>query len=384
MFGKSFKLFKLFGFTVRIDLSWLIILVLVVWSLAAGVFPAEVKGLSWEAYLAMGLIAAVGLFGSVILHELCHSLVARLYGMEMKGITLFLFGGVAEMADEPPSARAEFFMAGAGPAFSVVFGGIFLGLSFLARAASLPASVVDVIGWIGLINLALAAFNLIPGFPLDGGRVLRSILWYFKGDLRWSTQVASRVGAGFGIVLIGLGILSLLLGNPIGGLWWILIGWFVRSAARQGYQQVLIRQALSGETVRKFMTDKPVTVDPEASVEELVENYVYRHHHKLYPVATDGHLTGCVTLRQIKTVPRDSWRTVHVRDIVSDCSENNTIAPDMDAMEALSRMNSRQTGRMMVVEDGKLVGIVTLRDLMKFLSAKLELESAETPMSKGP
>jgi Zn-dependent protease/CBS domain-containing protein len=341
------------------------------------VFPLSYEGLHWSVYLGMGLAAALGLFASIVVHELCHSLVARRYGMPIKGITLFLFGGVAEMHDEPPSAKAEFWMAIAGPVASVVVAATFLGLAQLGRIIGWPDMVNGVLQWIGFINGILAAFNLIPGFPLDGGRVLRAVLWHWKGDLRRATKTASQVGAGFGIFLIGLGILNLLFLNPLGGLWWILIGMFLRGAAKMGYQRVIIRQALQGEPVHHFMNSKPVTVSPSISIDRLVNEYVYEHHFKMFPVVDDGHLAGCVTTKQIKEVPRDVWPQCSVGDVMADCSEQNTIDPGEDAIQAFRRMNQNEVSRLMVVEEGRLRGVLTLKDLLKFLSLKLELEGNE-------
>ena len=377
MFGKTITLFRVFGFAVRIDWSWIIIVALVVWSLAGGVFPRLYEGLYWGSYLVMGLAAALGLFASIVVHELCHSLVARRYGLPMKGITLFLFGGIAEMGDEPPSPKAELLMAAAGPAASVVLCGVFLGASLISGAAGGPMAVTGVLRWIGYINGVLVVFNLIPGFPLDGGRVLRAILWRWKGDLRGATRTASRVGAVFGAVLIGLGIVNLLLLNPIGGLWWILIGMFIRGAAKMGYQQVLVRQALQGEPVRRFMNPQPVTVPPSISVDELVSNFVYHYHYKMFPVVEDGRLAGCVTTRQIKQVPRAQWTRRAVGELAVGCSPENTIAPDADAVAALSQMNQHHVSRLMVVSDGRLEGVLSLKDLLRFLSLKLELEGGE-------
>ena len=378
MFGKSVTLFRMFGFSVRIDVSWLVILALVVWSLAGGVFPQRYPGMSGWTYFLMGLAAALGLFASIVVHEFCHSLVARQYGIPMRGITLFLFGGVAEMADEPASPKAEFLMAAAGPAASVVVAGVFLTLAAVGRLAGWSDVAVGIVQWIGFINALLVAFNLIPGFPLDGGRILRSALWAWKHDLRKATQTASRVGAAFGAVLIGLGFLNLLWLNPIGGLWWILIGLFLRAAARQGYQQVVIRQMLHGEPVRQFMHDQPITVSRSLPIEDLVNNYVYHHHHKMFPVVEDGRLLGCVTTQQIKNVPRGMWPDQTVDDVMVPCGDENTIASDADTMDALRTMTRTHSSRLMVVDDSRLIGVVSLKDLLKFLDLKLELESGES------
>ncbi len=378
MFGRSITLFRLFGFAVRIDVTWIFIAVLVTWSLAQGIFPAQVKGQTALVYWVMGTLGAVGLFLSIIFHELCHSLVARRFGMEMSGITLFIFGGVAEMTDEPPSPRAEFFMAAAGPISSVL-----LGLAVLAGAWFMPGPFLKaaspakgVLLYLGEINLVLAAFNLIPAFPLDGGRVLRAVLWGRHGNIKRATRVTSTIGSGFGALLIVLGVISFITGNVVSGVWWFLIGMFLRGAAGQSYRQLLLRRELEGEPVRRFMTTDPVTVDPDVYVRDLVEQYVFRTHHKLYPVVDDGRLLGCVTLAQVKEVPREKWDWTRVRDLASGCSEENTLSPDTDAMEALTRMRRYHASRLMVVEGGTLVGILSLKDLMNFLSMKVELDAS--------
>jgi Zn-dependent protease/predicted transcriptional regulator len=374
MFGKRINLFKLLGFQVRIDLSWIVIAVLIVWSLSTGLFPYYYRGLSPETYWIMGIIGAIGLFLSIIVHEFSHSLVARKYGMPMKGITLFIFGGMAEMTDEPTSAKAEFMMAAVGPLSSVAIAVVFYAISGAVHG-SVPEPVNGVLRYIAFINLLLAAFNVLPAFPLDGGRVLRSILWGAKGNLRWATHVSSTVGSGFGILFIALGIFSFFTGNFIGGIWWFLIGMFLTSAARMSYQQLLTRRALEGESVRRFMKTDPVTVTPNLTVDRLVEDYVYVFHHKMYPVIADSNrLVGCVTTKQIKEVPREEWGRRRISDISATCSADNTISPDADAVQALSQMNRSGTSRLMVVEGDRLVGVVALKDMLRFLSLKVELD----------
>ncbi len=374
MFGKRVRLFNLLGFQVYADWSWLILFVLITWSLAGAAFPAWFPGKEDLTYWLMGVLGAVTLFVSVVWHELCHSLVARYYGMQMKGITLFLFGGVAEMDEEPPTAKAEFRMALAGPLASVVLALMFYALALAGRPMFISPALLEVFRWAAIVNLALAIFNLIPGFPLDGGRALRAALWYWKDDLRWGTRVAASMGMGFGAVLMGLGFLNLLLLNPVGGLWWILIGMFVRGAAKQSYQQVLVRRMLGGEPVRRFMTADPVTVPPALSVTELIERYLYRHHHKMYPVVEGGDLKGCVEMKALKHVPAERRDSITVAELLQPCGPENTIAPETDAMDALTRMRRNQASRFLVVEDGRLAGILSLKDLLGFLSLKMDLE----------
>ena len=374
MFGKRIRLFTLFGFTVSIDVTWFFLFALVAWSLGAGLFPAWYGELSGTTHAAMGLAGALGLFVSVVWHELCHSLVARRFGIPMEGITLFLFGGVAEMHDDPPSPTAEFLMAVAGPISSVVLAAIAFGASHGAGLLGAPASVTGVLVWLAIINVVLAVFNLAPGFPLDGGRALRAALWSYKGDLRWATRIASNIGGGFGLLLMVLGFVNLVGGNLLGGLWWILIGMFVRQASNQGYRQLVVRELLEGEPVRRFMTRDPVTVAPSTTLAHFVEDYLYRTHHKLYAVVEDGRVTGRIHIRDVKPYPRDGWEDHTVGEAAHDLDDATTIAPDADATAALARMRRGETGRLIVVEDGQAVGMLTLRDLMTFLSMKMELD----------
>jgi Zn-dependent protease/CBS domain-containing protein len=373
MFGRSIKLFSLFGFKVSIDLSWIIIAVLVSWSLAAGFFPYMYHGLSVQTYWVMGVIGALGLFLSVIFHEFCHSLVARRLGLPMKGITLFIFGGVAEMGDEPPSAKVEFWMAIAGPLSSFLLAIIFYLIYVQGLAAKWTLPVNGVIRYLAYINVLLAVFNLLPAFPLDGGRVLRSILWGIWDDLRRATRVSAVIGSAFGLGLIALGIFQLIGGNFIAGLWWFLIGLFIRNAAQMSYQQLLVRNALAGEPVRRFMNANPVTAPASVTVEQLVDDYVYKYHFKMFPVVDDGKLVGCITTRQIKEVPREQWGQVTIGEIASGGTHENTISPEIDAIKALALMHQTENSRLLVVEGTKLVGILTLKDLMAFLSLKVEL-----------
>jgi Zn-dependent protease/CBS domain-containing protein len=317
------------------------------------------------------------MFASIVFHELCHSLVARRFGLPMKGITLFIFGGVAEMDDEPPSPKAEFFMAIAGPASSILLG-LFGYAVTAAGEAWLPDPVAGVLEYLTVINFVLAGFNLVPAFPLDGGRVLRSALWQWKKNFRWATRIASKAGSFFGTVLIFLGILNVLRGNVIGGIWQLMIGLFLGNAARMSYQQVMMRRALEGGTVRQFMNTEPVTAPGSISLKDLVENYMYRYHFKMFPVVEGGSLLGCITTRMVKEVPQGEWERRTVGEVASrGCSPENTIGPDEDAIKALGVMSRTGNSRLMVVENGRLAGIITLKDIMGLLSVKLDLEDEE-------
>jgi Zn-dependent protease/predicted transcriptional regulator len=326
----------------------------------------------------MGIIGTLGLFLSVVIHEFSHSLVARRLGLPMKGITLFLFGGVAEMTEEPPNARTEFLMALAGPVASLLLGGILYGVTVLGAAGGWPAPVIGVLSYLWVINLVLAAFNLAPAFPLDGGRILRSVLWGYSKRLAWATRIASSIGGGFGYLLIGLGVLFFIRGNLVGGIWWFLIGLFVRSASAGSYQQLVTKQALAGHHVREFMEENPIAAPYQISVEQLVEDYIYKHHFKMFPVLQGEHLVGCITTRQVKELPRSEWSQHTVKERSIGCSTENTISPDADAMDALSQMHRTHNSRLMVVEGDHLVGIIALKDLLQFLSLKMDLEGRES------
>ena len=374
---RGYRLFRIFGFEVKLNATWLLLGLLITWTLAAGLFPLDYPGLSRETYWWMGVAGALGVLFSIVFHELSHSLVARRYGLPIRGITLFIFGGVAEMEDEPVTPRVEFLMAIAGPLASLLLAIVFLQFELLATTLGWHTAVVGVSHYLGILNAVLAVFNLVPAFPLDGGRVLRAALWHWQQDLRRATRIASLIGAGFGVLLMVLGVVTFIGGNFIGGMWWFLIGAFLRGAARGAWMQLLVRQLLRDKPVREFMTTDPVTVAPQASVAELLEDYVYRHHHKLFPVVSDGTLHGCVSVGDIKRVPPGERARTTVGELASPCSSANTVAPDTDITRLLSAMARPDAGtRYMVVEDGRLLGVVSMKDLREYIALKLELESA--------
>ncbi|HEX2223490.1 MAG TPA: site-2 protease family protein [Thermoanaerobaculia bacterium] len=374
MFGKRIELFRAFGFPINLDPSWFLVIALMTFNLGRQYFPTAHPGLSPPVYWAMGILGALGLFASVLIHELAHALVAQRRGMRMRGITLFFFGGVAEMADEPPDAGSELQVAIAGPIASFLLSVAGFGLLLLG-AGFWPTAAHGVLAYLAAANGMLAVFNLIPAFPLDGGRVLRAALWHWKKSLRWATRITSNIGSFLGLAMMGFGIL-LVLNQQWGGLWFLLLGLFVRNAAQMSYQQLLLRRALEGEPVSRFMQPNPVTVPRGISVAELVHDYIYRYHFKMYPVLDDtGRLLGCVNTRQVKELPRDEWDRQTVGALAEQCRPENTVAPETDAMQALSAMSRSGASRLMVVEGDRLLGILTLKDLLRFFALKMELES---------
>ena len=374
MFGKPVTLFQILGFRVQLDFSWILLALLISWSLATAYFPAFYLGLDHATYWWMGVIGALGLFGSIVFHELAHSIVARRYGMPIKSITLFVFGGVAQMDEEPPSPKAEFLMAIAGPISSFFLSG-FCYLAFdvgYRQGLSLP--FIGILSYLALVNSVLGTFNLVPAFPLDGGRVLRAALWRWKNDIRLATQSASRVGSLFGLILMLSGGFQVITGNFMVGVWWFVMGLFLRGAANASYYQLIARTTLEGEAVRRFMTANPDTVATDLPIHALVEHHFYRSLHEMYPVMRDSHLVGCVTSKQVAAIPRDQWTRLTVFDAMTPCSETNTVSVDTDALKALSIMNRTGNSRLMVTEDDRLVGVITLKDLMKPLAVRLNLE----------
>lgn len=374
MQGRSITLFELLGFKVRVDVSWIFLAVLVTWSLALGAFPLWYEGLSAATYWWMGLAGMFGLVFSLVAHELSHSLVARRYGLPIKGITLFIFGGVAEMTEEPRSAKVEFWMAIAGPLASFALAVAFWLLAGLGEGAGLPVPVTGVLEYLALINVLLGGFNLIPAFPMDGGRVLRAALWHWRGDFRQATRIATDAGKTFGLVLMGLGLLSVVTGNFVGGMWWFLIGMFVRSAAASSYQHMLSRSLFAGEPVRRFMTHETVVVPPDLPLDRFVQDYVYEHHHDLFPVVSDGRLLGCIAVRQLKAEPREKWPYLTVGKLMNPITSENTVDPGMDTIEAMALMNRTGSSRLLVAVGDRLVGIVVLKDMMELFSLKMDLE----------
>jgi Zn-dependent protease/predicted transcriptional regulator len=383
MFGRRITLFKLFGFAVRLDASWIIIAVLVTWSLAGAIFPQAYPYLRRADYWWMGIAGAFGLFFGIVVHELCHSLVANHYKLPMRGITLFVFGGVAEMGGEPQSPKIEFLMAVAGPLASIVLGFIFRAIQ-VAATGIWPVPVVGVFTYLAWINWILAIFNLIPAFPLDGGRVLRAALWHRTQDLARATEIASKIGSGFGILLMAFGFYQLFVGDLVGAIWYFLIGLFLRNASRASFEQVLLREALQGEPVRRFMRPHPIAVAADMSIRQLVEDYLYRYDFQVYPVVEQSdHLVGCVSTQDIRKVPKEEWEQHRVSEVSTPCSDKNTISPDADALNALSKIQATGGDSLLVTDRDHLLAVISPRDVMNFLAAKLQLQGHHIALPGG-
>lgn len=373
MFANRIRLFSLFGFGVWLDASWLLIAALVAWTLAEGVFPALVPDLDPAWYWAMAVAGAAGLGFSIVFHETAHALVARRYGIRIQGITLFVFGGVAEMEAEPDSPLGEFLMALAGPAASFALAGACF-LSALAiggyEGMEAPAGVLS---YLSFLNLVLAIFNLVPAFPLDGGRMLRAALSGFGHDVVWATRIASVSGNLFGILLIVLGAVAFLHGDVIGGVWRFLIGTFLRGAAKSTYEMTVARHELSRVPVAEVMTPDPVAVPADISIATFIDHYVYRYRHRQFPVLRDGVLAGRIGTDQATRLPRPQWDFITVAKAQEPCSAEDVVAPEASAYEAFTTMTRTGRSPLFVVSAGRLVGILSIRDLTELLAVKLEL-----------
>jgi Zn-dependent protease/predicted transcriptional regulator len=383
--GRGFKIGQVLGITIRVDWSWLIIFALVAWNLSAvfgSAHPNWTTGKDWS--LAIG--AAILFFASVLAHELAHSLVARARGMPVRNITLFLFGGVSNIQREPSSPRAEFVMAIVGPLTSVVLGVVLLALA-LALGGPLPTAVpnatsfvgrlnagVTLLLWLGSINVILGVFNMIPGFPLDGGRVLRSILWAIVRDLRRATRWAAWVGQGIGWLMIVAGI-AMVFGIQIpffgtgllSGLWLAFIGWFLSNSASQSYRQVVIRDVLGDVAVQQVMRRNPPTVPAGITVGSLIHDYVMTSDDSAFPVLDNGQIRGLVTLQDVRAVPREAWETTSIEDIMSPIDRLVAVTPEENAADALDKLARRDVRQLPVLQDGGLVGLLRRQDIVRWL-----------------
>jgi Zn-dependent protease/CBS domain-containing protein len=364
----TFRLGRVAGIEIGVNWSWLLVVVLVVWSLASGVFPETNPGLSDGTYLAMAVVAAALFFASLFLHELGHALQARREGVEIDGITLWVFGGVARFKGMFPSAGAEFRIAIAGPLVSLVLGLAFLGFSLLVP---LPPEIDGVSFWLGYINLSLLAFNLLPALPLDGGRVLRAALWARKKDFAAATRIAARLGGLFGQLMIVSGLFLVIFVGAFGGVWLAFIGWFLLTAAAAEQSMAEARTALAGLRAADVMVRNPVVVDPDLTLDRFIDDVFFRHRHTAYPVvAPDGTVLGIVSFRRVAEVDRADWPRLTVRDRMLPLDQVVVLDAGMDLSEALTELAQNDLGRALVVSDGRLVGLLSITDASRLLELR--------------
>ncbi len=367
MTGRDWQIGRILGIPIKVHPSWFVVFAFLTWSLATGYFPAELPGQSALRYWGMGGVAAVLLFASVLLHELGHSYVALRYRVPIAQITLFFFGGMAQMRAEPPGPRAEFLIAIAGPIVSLVLAAGLFGLLFLGDGIE-PLRGLFVLGvMLGNINLTLGVFNLIPGFPLDGGRVLRAGLWAWSGDFYGATRQASLVGQAFGLALglLGAGLIlsSLIHVLPswaaANGGWMLLIGMFLFAIAKGSRRQASIRSSLSRVTVAEVMAQPVVTLAPELNVDEAATRYFLPYGYRGFPVVEDGHFIGMLVPADLQDVPQALWVWKSVRDLMHPSSRDMEITSDATALRALEHMMQGGHDRLVVVDQGRIVGLIT-------------------------
>jgi Zn-dependent protease/CBS domain-containing protein len=384
---------RLLGINIRIDWSWLIILLLITWNLsdAFNQYHSDwLPGARW----GLAIIAALLFFVSLLAHEMAHSLVARARGVPVRSITLFLFGGVSNIERDPDSPKSEFLITIVGPLTSVVIGIVLLLIGSaiaepIGNTISDPKAVFERLGpvamllmWLGSINLLLGVFNLIPGFPLDGGRILRSILWSATGDLRRATRWASWAGQTVAFLFMFLGI-SMVFGTRVpffgsglvGGLWLAFIGWFLHAAAVQSYQQVVIQDVLENVPVARMMRPNPPTVLAHLSVSDMIHNSVMKGDDYAFPVMENNQFVGLVTLDDVRSVPRDEWDNTTVRQIMTPYEKLVTTTTDEDATEAWQKLLRQDVRQLPVLQERQLVGLLRRRDIIRWLQLHSELRS---------
>lgn len=368
--GEEFRLGTVAGFPVRVHWSVLVILWLFTWSLAAAL-PGTVPGHSTAAYWVAGAIGALVLLASLLAHELAHAVIARRAGIEVSGVTLWLFGGISYLGREAETPEAEFRIAAAGPATSVALAAAFAGIAAGLDAAGVAHIVTGVAWWLWGVNLLMGLFNLLPGAPLDGGRILRAYQWRRHGDPVRAALGATRAGRVVAFTLIGLGLLEFVAGAPVGGVWMVFIGWFLFTAARDEQTQVLTRASLAGVRVADAMTVSPRIAPGWVTVEDFVERYLFGDRHSAYPVQdTDGQISGLITLKQLRGVAPADRTTTLIRDVAVPLAQVPVAAPQEQLTALLNRLSPGVGSRVLVFDTNRLVGIVTATDIAAVINVR--------------
>ena len=367
----SWRILRLFGIDINVDASWIVIFVLFTWSLAGFYFPRShphwTPALNW----GLGLATSLMIFVSVLIHELAHSLVAIRQGEHVKNITLFILGGVSQITEEPDKPMKELAMSIVGPLTSLGLAGVFFGVSFLLRPVSEPLRVA--VAYLALINLILGIFNLLPGFPMDGGRVFRSIVWKVTGDLKKATRAATVSGQAFAFLLIFVGIIQFLRAE-FAGLWFVLIGWFLYSSAHQVYGQMKLKEALAGVKARDIMTTDFETVPPNLSVQTLVDEYILKKRERVFLVGSEDNPQGIVCLEDVKGRDRREWEQARVSDIMTPREKLESVGLDAAGDQVLAKIAGREVHQVPVMDGGRVKGLICRTDIIRVIQTRSELE----------
>ncbi len=370
--NESIRIGRIIGIQIRIHYSWFIIFGIVTISLATAYFPGEYKSENPLLYWIPAFFTALILFGSVLIHELAHSYLAIRNGIEIRGINLFIFGGVAELTGEPKTAMAELKIAAAGPITSIVIGFLFL-LIETFFGSWMGIEILSTLRYLSFINFALAIFNLVPGFPLDGGRLLRAILWKRSGDIKAATKTASRFGQGFAYILIFFGVFQAFSGRFLSGLWMVFIGFFLEQASKSSYQQLLLRQFLTGVKIADIMTKEIVSVDGNMFLKNLISDYFLKYRFSSYPVMDGERVAGLISIKNVKDIPSEKWDVTRVGEAMIPIGDSLVAGPEEEAVHVLNRMLKDSVSKVAVIKEGRLLGLLTLQDIMRLFKIKTDL-----------
>lgn len=366
MFRNSVKIFQIFGIDVELDISWFLVFFLFSFTLSRHYYPQELPGIQDTVYWVLGISTTIIVFISVLIHELAHSLMAINEGIPINKITLFIFGGVAQMKKEPELPQAELKISVVGPLSSIVLSAIF-GILFLVFPRGIPFS--EFVWFLARMNLLVGILNLIPAFPLDGGRILRAFLWMRKGNLLNATRIAVAAGSYFAFFAMGIGFVMLFISGSVWGLWYIFLGWLLYQSGQSSYSQVALKESLSGIKVRDVMSDRVQVVGTNLSIEKLIEEF-YKHKFGAFPVMDDSTLKGLITMNRLKDIPKSQWTKTAVGEVMVPLEHCLVVGPDEEAVEAMMKMASEGAGRALVVQEDRLLGILSNTDMMRLIKIK--------------